>query len=132
MSAFVVEDEVINRILTKLNRQDYPKEIAGYKLDQTADLEALGHEMFALNVRAVDNRYAMGDAKNFRPLDYAFHFHSNGTKIGALKALCCWLYQCAEGDAYKSPLYDTMEEVKSAWAMDLVREMPEWDKAPDW
>ena len=132
MSAFMVDDETINRIVSKLNRGDWPKEVAGYNLSNTADCEALANEMFELNVRGVENRYGNGASAKFRRLNFNFKFDWNGTKIGAIKALHCWLFQCAEGDAYKSPLYEAMEDVVHTWEYEVVSHLPEWDKENTW
>lgn len=118
MSAFMVDDDTINRVVTYLatdnnGSMDLQTKLAGMGFDLKADPEAarkLGEAMFALNIKGVEARYGEGEAKEFRPLDYQFQ-PSPSDRIQTLKSLRCWLYQCSERDIPEtSPLYAVMDE----------------------
>jgi hypothetical protein len=79
MSAFMVEDRTINCVVNWLRRRIDELNIIPSKLKKlgvdTSILgwaEILGHEMFQLNIKAVDARYGRGEAVKFRKLDYRF------------------------------------------------------------
>jgi hypothetical protein len=108
MSAFLVEDKTISKILTYLDheirrsnwlRAKFENEL-GINFD--ADWQTkLGQKMWDLNQLALGYRY--GDEKE--ELTYTFSSVSC-TPVEAFKALQCWMYQCHEGDIpEKSKLY---------------------------
>lgn len=136
MSAFMVEDETINKVVTKLaysNNFEWIKRIIkgqGYDLDTLQGREKLSVDMFALNVKGVNARYGEGEAEKFRPLDFKFRLEGNYTLISVYKSLQCWLYQCAEGDNIEeSVLYKLMDQVKGYLAESIVSSLPEYEKA---
>ena len=129
LSAFVVQDHTINRVLSTLNAHDRrAAETLAFAHD-CATLDELGAAMFALNVRAVDARYGEGQAGEFRDLGYQFRLEMPVAMVAALKALNCWLYQCAEGDVPATPLYKAMDELSNRWAHEIVSRLPEYDRA---
>lgn len=139
MSAFVVEDQTINSVVTFLanraggNGYYYPATIVadeGYDLSTDEGRRALGEDMFALNCRAVDERYGAGSASEFRPLDYSYSRAGTSSKVAAFKALGCWKYQCSEGLVPESKLYRLMRDVYHAMAVDIVHGLPAYEKAP--
>ena len=138
MSAFMVEDKTINKIVTKLaydRNGDWIKRKVldcGYDVNSLQDRQKLGWDMFSLNIRSVNQRYDDHPADTFRPLNYKFALEGNYTKIHVLKALKCWLYQSCEGDCDQSPLYKLMDEIANAWAYNIVSDMPEYDTAQAW
>jgi hypothetical protein len=107
MSAFIIEDKVINSVVFTLASYrgygDFPlmqtiaKEQA-LDLRKREDCEKLGNAMFALNCSAIDQRYGADQAKEFRDLDYSYRLEPHQSTMQAYKSLGCWLYQCAEGD----------------------------------
>jgi len=135
MSAFIVEDVTVNKVISKLAADRDGEWIkrkvlkAGYDLETHEGKNKLGWDMFSLNIRAVNMRYDDKPADQFRPLNYKYVGVFNCQKIHCLKALQCWLYQCSEGDCDQSPLYKLMEEIKNEWALDIVRKLPEYDQA---
>ena len=135
MSAFVVEDKTINKVVTKLA---YDRDgdwllrklkDAGYDLHTLEERTKLGWDMFSLNIRAVNMRYEDKPADQFRPLNYKYILEGNYPKISCIKSLSCWLYQCSEGDCDESPLYKLMEEIKTSWLYSVVSRLPEYEKA---
>ena len=135
MSAYVVEDETINRIVAwlecdKIGSEHVATHILtahGYTCDE--EFERLAHEMFQLNVDAVNQRYGPGEAEKFRPLDFQYAVKMPPTPIQALKALQCLLYQCSEGDVPESPLYQMLREIESTIARAIVSRLPEYTNA---
>jgi hypothetical protein len=79
MSAYMVRDETINRVITwlswEITRSDWLKR----KVDEELHLdlsksnweEELGHAMFQLNIDGVNERYGEG-AQKFRKLNYRY------------------------------------------------------------
>jgi hypothetical protein len=136
MSAFVVEDKVINRVVTVLAKDknlDYARKVildeTGLNITNPSEAAKLGEMMFSLNCNAVEQRYGDGEAAKFRSLDYSCRLEPS-TTIQAYKSLRCWRYQCSEGDIPEaSLLYTTMERVLGEMAQAIVDALPTYDKA---
>jgi hypothetical protein len=94
--------------------------------------EILGHEMFQLNIKAIDARYGNGEAVKFRKLDYHFE-HTEAVPLEqVLKSLNCWLYQCSEGDIPETALYNLFDtDVRLYLMSEITTRLPEYEKA-DW
>lgn len=148
MSAFVVEDKTINRIVDWLwldwtgSRKATVHALNGYNFDIDGDAERLANDMFNLNVDAVNQRYGPNEAEKFRPLDFQYNdggpaatFRWGDSAIAnacrALKALHCWQYQCSEGNIPDTPLFKMFDEIQSTIANWIVGTMPEYEQA-DW
>ena len=139
MSAYVVEDQVINKVVAFLNMaarggNSYRYNIpslgkAGYDLCYEADCERLAQDMFDLNCLSVNERYGEGQAAEFRTLDFEYRFKLPGSRVVMLKAIECWQYQSCEGEAINHPLYKLMEGVKLEMALTIVHDLPEYDQA---
>ncbi len=142
MSAFVVEDKVINDVVNYLASSrrygsfEYHDSLgAELMIDATnrKELEGLATDMFRLNCNAVEQRYGAGEAAKFRDLDFSFVAQHAGfivNPIQAYKSLGCWLYQCAEGDVPKtSLLYAAMLKIKAEMAENIVSSLPEYESA---
>lgn len=98
MSAFVVADSTINRVVEWLSwevvdshwwRAQVEKQLH-IDIDAPDWEELLGRAMFQLNIGGVEDRYGKGAAKGFRALDYRY-VPEHGTKIQVLKSLRCWI-----------------------------------------
>ena len=136
MSAFIVEDKTINKIVTWLaysqdaswDRRQIEK--LGYDLSKRFSVEKLAKDMFALNCRAVDARYGQGEAEKFRELNFQFREEHMETEISILKAINCWHYQCSEGrEIPEHPLYKAMDRLSNGIAQGIVSRLPQYDKA---
>jgi len=135
MSAFVVDDRVINEVVSWLIlKQRDPHfersyrtilEPIGYHLE-SGDEARLAHDMFDLNVRAVDARYGPGQASEFRELNFKWAFTLNVTTMQIYKFLRSWLYQCSEGTADQTPLWKAMRKMRSAIAEYVVETSEEY------
>ena len=137
MSAFMVEDQTINRVVTWLRREVGTNH---YTLDQlarqygvnlTSDKwdEKLAKAMFQLNCDGVNARYGEGEAEKFRPLNFTYKPEGDTFLVQVLKSLQCWKYQCSEGDVPETKLYQFFEEVEHHLALQIVIRSPEYDKA---
>ncbi len=136
MSAFMVADETINRVVywlywevTKCQwLRDKLEKVSGIDTTTYDWAEALGKAMFALNIAGVNDRYGDGEAGKFRELNYRYQ-PAHGSEIQVLKSLQCWKYQCSEGDVPETPLYQFFEEVEHHVALQIVMGLPEYKKA---
>ncbi len=137
MSAFIVEDETINKIVTWLvhGRETgwYQGliEKLGYDLSKPLSVEKLAKDMFFLNCKAVDARYGKAQAEGFRPLDFKYREDFNFSEMSVFKSINCWHYQCSEGDEVPNdPLYLTWEKISHWIAHSIVSRMPAYNAAP--
>jgi len=132
MSAFVVTDKTINNFLTYLETSDGKDWInrrlseIGHKLLGDSDL---GKELFDLNCWAINARYGDNQAEEFRPLDYKYKTEPYCTRYQALSSLKCWLYQCEQGDIPDSELHKLFNNIAGNIAMDIVSDIPQYQKA---
>src|SRR5438105_6840714 len=128
MSAFMVKDKTINRIVTWLKSE---VSTSHYTLDQLArkyDIdfvsdtwdEKLANAMFQLNCDGVNARYGEGEAEKFRPLNFKYRPEVYHSLVQVLKSLQCWHYQCCEGKVSKTKLYQFFEEVENYLALKIV------------
>ncbi len=137
MSAFMVEDETINRIVTWLRREVSTSRFAIDRLARKYGIDLVGGNwdaklakaMFQLNCDGVNARYGEGEAEKFRPLDFRYKPEVNFSLVQVLKSLQCWMYQCCEGDVPRTKLYQFFEEVEHHLALKIVMDLPEYEKA---
>lgn len=137
MSAFIVEDTTINRVVTWLTSEVSTSHFTidqlarKYDVDLTSDGwdEKLAHAMFQLNCDGVNARYGVGEAGKFRPLNFTYQPEQYFSLVQVLKSLQCWLYQCCEGDVPTTKLYQFFEEVEHHLALKIVSSLPEYEKA---
>ena len=151
MSAYVVDDDCINRIVTYLinistgNGHEWtlrPLEEIGFKIKRnTEEQKRLADDMFALNVRSVNERYGQNRAEQFRPLDFQFKPGLKERAFGisepvyevsffqALKSLACFLYQSCEGNCINYPLYLALRDVQNRLCINHVTNRPEYESA---
>ena len=133
MSAFMVLDKTINRVITFLKDDQESKWFRSehYSLNSRHTDEEwaeLGQALFQMNIDGVDSRYGIGEAAGFRPLDYKFSYEF-ATKIQVLKSLDCLLYQCSEGEVPKTPLFKALNDYSNFLAHSIVGRLPDYDKA---
>lgn len=142
MSAFLVEAKSINSLAWFL----YTNETCGRKLAPWADAReikelcknspywaaVLAGKMRVLNVESLVQRYGQdereenegiyAETKNDAPHDL--------TAVEFYKSLCCWLYQCAEGNVPETPLYIAMEKIAHMGELCVNKMSPEYEAAP--
>lgn len=126
MSAFMVEDKTINRIISYLcngAEREIPHATRGISLFTKEDKEVFGKSLFDLNIAGVNARYGEGEAEKFRPLDYCYCSELPPHTVQAYKSLQCFLYQCSEGNVPEDPLYKKMEGIVNALAHHIVNDL---------
>lgn len=139
MSAFVVEDKTINRVVSFLHNQHHLsnyhlkiKESFGLDLLSEEDCEKLARSMFETNCRSVRARYADADEAEMIPREFVYSYELRTPPIQVYKSLRCWLYQCSEGDIPEtSALYQGMRKLASLYAKEIVEASKDYEKA-DW
>ena len=137
MSAFIVEDTTINRVVTWLTSEVSTSHFTigqlarKYDVDLVSDEwdEKLAQAMFQLNCDGVNARYGEGEAGKFRPLNFTYQPEPYFSLVQVLKSLQCWLYQCCEGDVPTTKLYLFFREVESYLALKIVSDLQEYEKA---
>ena len=138
MSAFMVEDTTINRVVTWLTREVHRNHFAieellareyGIDLESAGWGEKLAQAMFQLNCDGVNARYGKGEAETFRSLNFRYQPEACQSLVQVLKSLQCWQYQCSEGDVPETKLYQFFEAVEHHVALKIVMSLPEHDKA---
>lgn len=115
MSAFIVSQETMRRAVTAMDDHNSSCEA----------LDVLGAQLYALNARAVSQRYGRPEeapAYEHRPLFSA-------SRHQLFKSLNCLIYQCSEGDVPKHLLYEAMQKRATQLAFDIATGLPEYDKA---
>ena len=134
MSAFIVQDETINKIISCLETDREAAhwrnqlKTAGYDLDTPDRCKKLGWDMFALNIRSVNQRYPDRSASDLGGLNYKYQYKA-ANRYQVLKSLQCWLYQSCEGDCNASDLYKLFEEISHSMALNIIADMPEYELA---
>ncbi len=137
MSAYMVNDETINRVVYWLYWEVTKYQWLKDKLEQASGIdttsyawsETLGKAMFALNIAGVTDRYGDGEAAHFRTLAYQYT-PAHGSPMQVLKSLQCWLYQCTEGDVVTKPLYKFFQDVVEPHVMSrIISDLPEYQQA---
>ena len=139
MSAFVVLDKTVNRIVAYL--------LAGDGRDSAAPLVALGYhlhdgphaargeegrrlvlDLFAMNCRAVDERYDDHPARTeFHPEEFVHTLELPPSATEVVKLMGCLHYQCTEGSVPEEPLYKALEQSQKLAALNAVESSPEYE-----
>jgi hypothetical protein len=131
VSAYIVEDKVINQIVTYVVyardlgwlRQEFAEAIAPSVSGNFGP--EIGRALFDMNVAAVEVRYGKGQAKEFRALDYRFTPES-ASELRVYHAIRELLYQCDEGDiAETNRLYGLLGDLKAVVADSIIERVTE-------
>lgn len=105
MSAFIVPDELIHRLVVALK-------VERFFADH--DRSLLGGTLIQMNEAAVNARYAENNQRN-EP--YVFEQPAAFSAVQAYKTIRCFLYQCSEGDVPAAwPLFAKVDEVRQFYA----------------
>ena len=137
MSAYVVDDKTVNRILSFIEYGEAGVEGNGFLRNvltrhhiNVLDLAKLGKKMRRMNEDAVRQRYEK--STDMIP-DFPFEFSLTPTPspIQMLKSLGCYLYQCSEGNIPRRQLFRALRQAEHDLAYGIVVNLPEYDTA-DW
>jgi len=129
MSAYIVDDRTINRILAGIRYAQYghtdyapwPTAVMGCeRRDFCCDCGSesamlvtfgpLGVRLREMNEAAVRARYNDADEADMIPGPYEYEYVPNPTVSQLYKSLGCYLYQCSEGDIPEDPLFKALED----------------------
>lgn len=131
MSAFIVSDKTVNRIIDYVAwvsvKDPYMLRIlsgAGYELPD--DVERLGQDMVNLNYGAVNERYSEEE----KPEKFQRIRNLPVSLIQTVKSLQCYLYQCTEGEEFEnSKLYLGLRRLEEHLLNEIVTSLPAYGKA---
>ena len=82
-----------------------------------------------MNVAAIEQRYGVGEAPKFRPLDYVYLITPCDSLIKVLKSAECLQYQCAEGIVPKTKLFKELGKFCNDLSAKIVHALPDWEDA---
>lgn len=131
MSAFIISEECMRRVVTSIldargqRCWGAPKSMGGVLLDAPDAADCLAAALYGLNARAVYQRYWHEE-----PIPEYAHRSLASTPLEAHKAVCCLLYQCAEGDVPQTRLYLELAAFRNWLAETIVCALPDWQRAP--
>lgn len=147
MSAFIVENLTINRVVAFLLRSDArelrePLREAGFDLSSAAGLgdeaERLGYAMGNVNWLSYNRLYAMPEYRGrpalFGLTAYSYHFswEHEASAVDAYKALQCWLYQSCEHGCDQAPVWRALRKVCDRLAHQIVYDLPAYQRSEAW
>lgn len=137
MSAFIVENMTINRIVSFFSMPTNPfiqykiKKILSLDMTKQKDCKKLAALMFRMNIQAVNQRYS-GRAEDFRTMKFNYQFTLDSKPIKTLKSLNCWIYQCSEDVIDTSKEYKLFVSIANIISNEIISDLPEYDKANCW
>ena len=134
MSAFMVEDKTINKIVSWLAEDRDIKPWLNHvhpevKLNGEESLAEFGQALFDMNAESINQKYGENQAQEFRPMDYSWHFETPQPDIPIFAALECLLYQCCEGTVDESMLYKTMDSISNYLAKRIIHKLKAYEEA---
>lgn len=137
MSAFIVSDSCMQKAVRAVVL------VEGDTMECAA-MDQIGRDMWQLNAQAVRSRYE--DAEEFfgedlKAAEAPEAWTYNGKTVVfrpsieercvALKALWCFLYQCAEGDIpQRSELFQRLDRTALDLCKSIVTDLPAFEAAP--
>ena len=126
MSAYIVGDAVVNRIVSHLHLNvdlDWlRREFCECAHVSTVKVDAeIGQALFNMNVAAVEARYGVGRATEFRPLNYKFRLEPASARQ-VYQDIKCLQYQCSEGDVPETALFKLLVQLRAAVADEVIDE----------
>ncbi len=143
MSAFIVDNSIINRIVSGLDYATLNNDPVngiprpyGKRLIE-ADPHELGQALRDLNEYAVKQRYPDWITQglpgtideNGELVPYEYTWQPYPSIIQFYKDIGCLVYQCTEGDAVSDPLYLELQDYYNELAHTIARRLPDYDRA---
>lgn len=144
MSAYIVGDETINRILNyiywcpdDLLKWELKRHLkkCGFDYEELKNLNTtkeinkclknFGQKLINLNYKSVNYNYNRED----KPHKFKFKEIGSITKIQFLKSLGCFLYQSCEGKAEQTKLYLNLRDLENSICKNIVYHLKEYDSA---
>jgi hypothetical protein len=137
MSAFMVNTNVMAKVVTAIllnfDKFDGRSTARGPLMAAPTDAQKetgtnIGRKLFLLNRRALRARYGCGEHLGLH--EFVFEKWADATPVQQFKAMSCLLYQCHEGKAHESRLYNELNRAAGELAQRIVEDLSEYDKAP--
>jgi hypothetical protein len=123
MSAFIVEKEIIDSIVTYVFGMNMDTDFFKRNTD-TQNENELGQFLWDVNYKAVNQRYNEDDS----PEKYTFQLNPKNP-CQVYKFLECLLYQCSEGDVYESKEFRLIEQIQHSVAKRIIELTPQYKNA---
>jgi len=136
MSAYIVDDKTINRIVSAAILHTLGSLAPAPRLlvpdnPELDDWHSLGSAMRDMNVAAVIARYGPSDSlPGPSPLlPYQFQPVTAPGLVQTIKSLACYLYQCSEGDIPNWRLYQQLDKWQTELCQHYVTESDAYEQA---
>ena len=128
MSAFLVEEQTINRLVARAMRDFDADPWLAIRVKELGlnfkSSKELAIDMYGLNCESLRQRYNDRDFPSFKYVPEVPPAH-----LYALKNLECFLYQCMEGTVPDKPLYKFLDEVYKVYLMKrVIEDLPLYQK----
>lgn len=143
MSAYIVDNSTIDNIVAGLKAATesdwtgpYPKQTTEALKVYDHNAAEFGEMLRQMNEEAVRARYPEGDLpgqydENDKLVQYKYRRTPAPSPFVFIKALGCFLYQCAEGDVpTHNDLYKALDRFQSDFALHIVQRLPQYEAAP--
>ena len=135
MSAFLVQNKTINKIITYLRDGDarsyLRREIhdkTGLNIAKPDDARKFGIKLLKCNFAGLKARYGDKEDKAYLKA-YTYQWESV-TPFEAVKAAHCLSYQCMEGNNDKTKIYKLLDSIIRSIEGAIIYASPEYDAAP--
>ena len=146
MSAYIVENKTINRILAGLEndnrsgmRPALPAELMAAR-GNNASRAALGQAIQDINIASVKARYPDDKDSNLpgpcapdgmTDLSYTYTAVPPPTDVAMVKAIHCWIYQsCESEECRNNPIFQALEHYVHSLCYHIISQMPAYKEAP--
>ena len=129
MSAFIVKDSSINRIVGKVVEMEVST-FQNFMGESDNGAKDLAEALFDMNVAAVSERYPDIDSrKEFHPEEFIYVPNVVDNDVQTLMSVQCLLYQCSEGNIPSFSLYEALERFSAILSDCIIGRLPEYNEA---
>lgn len=132
MSAYIVDDNIINRIVTWIYKEfDLSPNFKKNFCERLNDINKanLRLAMINMNIEAVNQRYS--EKTKLRKFFNCSNIEADDVQV--CKSMSCWLYQCSEGNIGERDLYKLFKEYVHIYLLKkIVYNSKEYQEAKWW
>ena len=134
MSAYIVEADTLYRVINLITKINYVNNsLKPIKDEAILTPQILFNKLNTLNRFAISERYEaekMTDKPSYKfNLERYNQIVSNTNQYQNFKSLQCLTYQCAEGEAFKSDLYKSLEEFERSFAVQIISSLKQYEQS---
>ena len=134
MSAYIVEADTLYRVINLITKINYVNNsLKPIKDEAILTPQILFNKLNTLNRFAISERYEaekMTDKPSYKfNLERCNQVVSNTNQYQNFKSLQCLTYQCAEGEAFKSDLYKSLEEFERSFAVQIISSLKQYEQS---